>query len=54
MNETASLQRDLIHSGIEKVWNKLTSPPADQGESLNYWEWVPGVGMYGVTKKRRF
>jgi unsaturated rhamnogalacturonyl hydrolase len=60
MNTRPSLQRELILTGIDKIWSKLTRPPKDMGENLSSWEWIPGTGMYGVavayenTKEERF
>jgi rhamnogalacturonyl hydrolase YesR len=50
MNVYASIHRDEIVSGMNKVWSRLASPTQEVGQSLEDREWVQGVGMYGIIK----
>ncbi|NOU62848.1 hypothetical protein GC096_02145 [Paenibacillus sp. LMG 31461] len=60
MHTEIQLKRTDVTTALEKVWGKLTSKSQDFGDDLHYWEWTPGVGMYGVikayegTKQERF
>lgn len=48
MINEASLERQAIAAGIDKLWIKLNGK--EQHDNLDYWEWVQGVALYGVVK----
>ncbi len=50
MNMERKAEWNELMNAMDKVWNKLSRPPEDLGDDLHYWEWTPGVGMYGVIK----
>jgi len=44
------LQRQSLQQGIDLVWRKLSNIAEDMGDNVHFWEWTPGVGMFGIIK----